>query len=431
MESEARRQGVPRAVIVTVGDEILLGQTVDTNAAWLGRALADLGIPVARRYTVADLEAEIRDAVSEAAGVADLVLVSGGLGPTPDDLTRVAVAGLLGRPLRVDPALLKVVEERFKRRGYDELPPTNRSQAEVPEGATVLANSRGTAPGLAMEHDGSVVVLLPGVPRELRSIFRERVLPLLKERFGRRLVPVRIHVIHTTGIPESLLAQRVAEHLPEDTGPVGLAFLPDLRGVDLRFTAQGVGAEEAERWFQRLERALEPVLRPWRFEAAGGDLVEAVADALRSRGATLAVAESCTGGLVAKRLTDRPGSSQVFVGGVVAYANDAKMGQLGVDAEDIERHGAVSEAVARAMARGVAERFGADAGIGITGVAGPDGGTAEKPVGTVWYAVVVGGQVVTKHERFTGDREAVRERSAQAALALLLGMLSGTEAVTG
>lgn len=412
-------------MIVTVGDEILLGRTIDTNAAWLGRELADLGIPVARRYTVADLDNEIRRAVAEAMGEADLVLLSGGLGPTPDDLTRDSVADLLGRPLRVDSALLKAVEERFKRRGYEEVPTTNRSQAQVPEGAEVLENAHGTAPGLAMEGEGSLVVLLPGVPRELKSIFRERVRPLLQERFGPRLVPVQIHVIHTTGIPESLLAQRMAEHLPEDTGPVGLAFLPDLRGVDLRFTAQGVGAEEAERWFRRLEDALEPVLRPWRFEAAGGDLVEAVSDALRSRGSTVAVAESCTGGLVAKRLTDHPGSSDVFVGGVVAYANDAKIRHLGVDPGDIARHGAVSETVARAMARGVADRFGADAGIGVTGVAGPDGGTADKPVGTVWYATALGGQVVAKRARFMGDREAVRERSAQAALALLLGMLEG------
>ncbi len=421
-------RGVPRAVIVTVGDEILLGRTVDTNAAWLGRELAQLGIPVTRRYTVADLDGEIRGAVAQAMETADLVLVSGGLGPTPDDLTRDSVAGLLGLPLRVDEKLLDALRRRFRERGLDELPPNNVSQATVPEGATTLSNPHGTAPGLAMEARGSLVVLLPGVPRELRGIFAEGVVPLVRARFGPRLVPVQIRVIHTTGVPESLLAQRVDEYLPEDTGPVSLAFLPDVRGVDLRFTARGVGAEEAERWFERLDEALGPALGPWRFEAAQGDLVEAVSEALKVRVLTLAVAESCTGGLIAKRLTDRPGSSEIFAGAVVAYADDAKVRHLGVDPEDIARHGAVSETVALAMAHGVAERFGADAGIGVTGVAGPGGGTDEKPVGTVWYAAVLGGEAVARCERFPGDRETVRERSAQAALALLLRLLQEDDA---
>jgi len=426
----ADRTAVPRGVIVTVGDEILLGQTVDTNAAWLGRELALLGVPVVRRYTVADLDEEIRTAVAEAAKISDLVLVSGGLGPTPDDLTRDAVAGLLELRLLVDPALLERLESRFRERGYEELPRNNRSQAMIPEGARVLANPYGTAPGLVLEADDALVVLLPGIPRELRGIFSQGVRPLLEECFGPRMIPVGIRLVHTTGIPESLLAQRIGELLPEDTGPVGLAFLPDLRGVDVRFTATGVEPEEAERWFDRLEEALEPVLGPWRFEAPEGDLVEAVSGALRSRGLTLAVAESCTGGLISKRVTDRPGSSKIFVGGVVAYANEAKQRQLGLDQDVLEREGAVSETVARAMAHGVAERFGADTGIGVTGIAGPDGATEDKPVGTVWYAVTLGGETVTRHERFTGDRAAVRERAAQAALALLLRLLEDRVTIT-
>ncbi len=415
----------PRAAIVTVGDEILLGETVDTNAAWLGRALARRGIAVTRRATVADIDSEIRRAVGEAMAAVDFVVVSGGLGPTPDDLTRDSVAALLGRPLHLDEALLEALKVRFRDRGFGELPATNLSQAMIPEGALALANPHGTAPGLAMESDGSMVVLLPGVPRELRGIFEQGVVPLIEERFGDRLVPVRLRYIHTTGIPESRLAELVAERLPADTGPVSLAFLPDLRGVELRLTARGVGREEAERWLDALEEALEPAVGPWRFRAEEGDLVEAVGSALKGRGLTLATAESCTGGLIAKRITDRPGASEYFLGGVVAYANEVKVGQLGVDARVLDEHGAVSEPVALAMALGAAERLGADIGVGVTGVAGPDGGTEEKPVGTVWYAASVHGKAVARMERFTGDREAVRERSAQAVLALLLAHLEG------
>lgn len=422
-DAAASGRRVPRAAVVTVGDEILLGQTVDTNAVWIARALALLGVPVVRRYTVGDLDGEIRTAVGSAMEIADLVLVSGGLGPTPDDLTRDSVAALLGRRLIVEDERLKALELRFRQRGYEKLPPNNRSQAAIPEGARALANPHGTAPGLALEADGVLVVLLPGVPRELRGIFTEAVRPLLEERFGPQLMPVRVRVVHTTGIPESVLAQRIGERLPDDTGPVSLAFLPDLRGVDVRFTATGVEAEEAERWFRRLDEALEPVLDPWRFEAAEGDIVEAVSRALRSRQLTVAVAESCTGGLISKRITDRAGSSEIFLGGVVAYSNEAKARDLGVDRDQLEREGAVSETVALTMARGVARRYRADSGIGITGIAGPGGGTDEKPVGTVWHAATLGGKSVARRQQFMGDREAVRERAAQAALALLLRLL--------
>lgn len=414
-----------RANLVTVGDELLLGRTVDTNAAWLGLELAGLGVPVLRRYTVGDDAGEIQRAVADARVSADLVLVTGGLGPTPDDLTRDAVAALLGLPLHVDEEVLERIRLRFRERGLEELPEPNRRVAEVPEGARRLDNPVGTAPGLAMESDGALVVLLPGVPRELKGIFRGELLALIRERFGRRLQPVRTRTIHTTGIPESLLGQRVQAALPADPGPVRIAFLPDELGVDLRFTVGGLADEEAERRFDALEEALRGVLDPWRFQAPGGDLVEAVTAALLERGRTVASAESCTGGLVAKRLTDLPGSSRVFLGGVVAYANEVKVRRLGVDPADLDRHGAVSEPVVRRMALGVAEAFGADAGIGITGVAGPEGGTAEKPVGTVWYAATLDGRAVTRLETFPGDRRAVRARSAQAALFLLLRLLEG------
>lgn len=419
--------GSVRAAIVAVGDELLLGHTVDTNAAWLGRELGALGVEVVRRYTVGDVGSEIRWAVRDAMGAADLVLVSGGLGPTPDDITRDAVAELLDRPLRMDPDVLESIRTRFLEAGLPELPEPNRRVAQVPEGALKLANPVGTAPGLVLASGGALVVLLPGVPRELRSIVEGSLGPLLSRHFPGLLPPTLSRTLHTSGIPESLLAQRVREHLPEGTGAVRLAFLPDIRGVDLRLTVSGLEPAEAERRFDELERQLEPVLDPWRFHGARGDVAEAVVAALRARDTGLAVAESCTGGLVAKRLTDIPGASDVFLGGVVAYSNQAKVRHLGVESGMLERHGAVSAPVAAGMAEGVARAFGAGAGIGVTGIAGPGGGTAEKPVGTVWYAAWYRERLAVRGQRFPGDREAVRERSAQAALMLLLRLLEGRE----
>lgn len=415
----------PRAAIVTVGDELLLGTTVDTNAAWLGRELAARGIPVVRRYTVGDEEGEIRGAVAAAAATAQLVVVTGGLGPTPDDVTRDAVASLAGVALAEDPALLETLRRRWRERGGGDLPENNRRVAQVPEGARTLANPFGTAPGLALEVAGSLAVLLPGVPRELRGIVAGDFFPYLEARFPGALAPVHIRLIHTTGIPESALSRDVAGALPRGTEPLRLAFLPDLRGVDLRLTAMDMDAGEAAARFSAVERALDGVLSPWRFHAPSGDLAEAVMDALRGASARVAVAESCTGGLVAKRLTDVPGASEVLQGAVVAYANDAKVSLLGVGEATLLERGAVSGEVAAEMAVGVAARMGTRAGVGVTGIAGPGGGTEEKPVGTVWMAAALDGRVEVRRERFPGDREAVRERAAQGALFLLLRMLDG------
>ena len=229
----------PRAVVVTVGDELLLGRTVDTNAAWLGERLSGLGFRVVRRATVGDDDAEIARAVDDALDTADVVVVTGGLGPTADDRTREAVAGLLGVPLRLDDGLLEALRRRFRDAGLGDLPPTNACQARVPEGADVLPNPHGTAPGLAMERRGSTVALLPGVPREMKGIWEETLRPRLARAFGGRLRPAWHRTLHTTGIPESRLAQEVEARLPADRGPVELAYLPDLRGVDLRLTARG------------------------------------------------------------------------------------------------------------------------------------------------------------------------------------------------
>lgn len=414
------------AAVVAVGNELLLGETVDTNRAWLGRNLARLGIPVVAGWTVADDGPAIAGAVAAALEVGDLVVVTGGLGPTPDDRTREAVSALLGRRLHVDAALRDALEARFRARGYERMPPGNLAQASVPEGAVVLGNPVGTAPALALPTDEGAILLLPGVPSELARIFHERAAPYLRSLFDGRLVPVHYRDLHTTGLPESELARRIEQVLASRTGDVDVAFLPQVAGVSLRLSVQGeMDRERAARTLDAVEAALQPIIGPYRFYASGGDLVEAVADALLEAGLTVATGESCTGGLAATRLTDLPGSSAFFLGGAVAYSNEAKTEALGVDAGIIAARGAVSGEVAEALALGAARRFGAVCGLGITGVAGPSGGTPDKPVGTVWYAASVRDRVLARHERFPGDREAVRARAAQASLALLLHMLDG------
>jgi nicotinamide-nucleotide amidase len=418
----SRDKGITAAVI-TVGEELLSGETTDTNGAWLGRKLAFLGAPVVRRWVVGDDAEAIQAALSAALVVADFIIVTGGLGPTRDDLTRPAVADFLGLDLQSDPGILEDMRERFRARGFPDLPTSNLSQAEVPRGARVLANPLGTAPGLLMEHGGRSVVLLPGVPREMRGIFEGALTDVIRDRFEARLVPLVHRTLYTTGIPESVLGERVdgvREGLP---GEVDLAFLPSLRGVSIRISTRA-RAETAVGLLDEAEGVLDPIVAPYRIGMERGDLVESVAHILTSESQTLAVAESCTGGLVAKRITDLPGSSSYFRGGVIAYADRVKLEVLGVEEAVLSENGAVSEAVAAGMARGVADLLDADVGVGVTGIAGPDGGTPEKPVGTVWFAVSMKGRVNASRHVFSGDREAVRERASQAALLLVFQMLA-------
>ena len=410
------------AAVVTVGDELLSGETTDGNGAWLGKRLASLGAPVSRRWVVGDDAEAIQAALSAALAVADLIIVTGGLGPTHDDLTRPAVADFLGLDLRSDPQIVEDLRNRFRARGFPDLPVSDLSQAEVPRGAMVLANAHGSAPGLLMEHEERSVALLPGVPREMRGIFEEVLKDIIRDRFEARLVPLVHRSLYTTGIPESVLSERVdevREGLPEE---VDLAFLPGLRGVSIRISTRA-RAETAAGLLDEAQAVLDPIVAPYRIGMEKGDLVEAVADVLTSKSHTLAVAESCTGGLVAKRITDLPGSSIYFRGGVITYADRVKLDLLGVEDTVLVENGAVSEAVAAGMARGVAHLLDTDVGVGVTGIAGPGGGTPEKPVGTVWFAMALKGRVRASHRIFSGDREAVRERASQAALLLLYQML--------
>lgn len=409
--------------LVTIGDELLLGTTVDTNSAWLGQTFTEAGIRVMRRATVGDDDAAIRAAVREALDRTGTVVCTGGLGPTADDRTRPVIAELFGAELRLDEDVLEAIRDRFRRRGRV-MAEINRIQAMVPEGATVLANPRGTAPGLALEDAaGRMAILLPGVPSELRGLTTEHVLPLLTRRLDARAGAIRHRYVRTTGIAESSIAERVNDLLAE-LEPLAVAFLPSVRGVDLRLSAWGqIPMDEIEARMEAAAARLVDRLVPHVYSGDQRELVDVVSDTLRERGLTLAVAESCTGGMIASRLTDPAGASSFLLGGVVAYANDVKVELLAVPEADLAEHGAVSEPVVRAMATGVRRRLGADAAVAVTGIAGPAGGTEAKPVGTVWVAVALGDEVRAERHALMGDRDEIRQRATQAALALLRTLL--------
>ena len=406
--------------LVTIGTELLLGMTVDTNGAEIARALAAQGMRVTRRTSVADRAEPIREAVSEALRRTGAVLTTGGLGPTSDDITKKVVADLFNAPLEFDEVIWAGLLARFAR--LERKPAeSNRSQAEVPRGATVLTNRWGTAPGLWLEGMPGLVIMLPGVPLEMRRLLEHEVVPRLASR-GTGSV-IRSLLVRTSGIPESSLAERMGD-VEREIAPLTLAYLPGLEGVDLRVSAWDLAPDDAER---RLRAAAERLrLRGAESVYAVGesDLAALVLDAARSQGLRLAVAESCTGGLLGARLTEVPGSSDVFVGGVIAYDNALKVDLLGVPERLLAEHGAVSEPVARAMADGAARRFGVAAAVSVTGVAGPGGGSPEKPVGTVCIGCFYNGSVETRRSVFPGSRHEVRARAAQAALFLLHRRLS-------
>lgn len=409
-----------RLEAVTIGTELLLGLTVDTNAAEIGRAMAGAGVDVVRRTSVPDRPDAIRAALTDALARADVVLVTGGLGPTRDDMTKAVAAEVLGRRLVHDPEVLRALEERFRRIGRWPMPAANRSQADVPEGAVVLPNPRGTAPGLWLEDhpSGRIAILLPGVPHEMRGLLHEEVLPRLGARAGGRVV--RSRGLRTTGVAEAVLAERL-QGVEDTIAPLTLAYLPGASGVDLRVTAWQLEPDEADRRLDTAVAAIAPRLGPDCYGVDATDLAAVVLTALGSR--RVAVAESCTGGLLGGRLTAVPGASANFVGGVVAYADAVKTQLLGVPAALLAASGAVSEPVVLAMAEGAARVFGADAAMAITGIAGPGGGTAEKPVGTVWVAARCEGRARAVRRVLPGDRGEIRERAAQAALDLLRRVL--------
>jgi len=401
-----------RIEVVTIGDELLLGFTIDTNAAYLARALSSIGVHIVQRSTARDEPAEIARVVGEALERTGAVITTGGLGPTSDDLTKQSIAALFGRAMRLDEEHLAWMEERWQKRFQRPLPATNRQQAMIPEGAVKLENRHGSAPGIWLEDErGRWVAMLPGVPRELRGMVDDTLLPLVGARITAGTV-VRSLTLRTTGIAESVLADRIESMTGGPLG-VSLAYLPSTAGVDLRLTVRDVTADEATHALSSAATRLRDRLGDSIYGEDDDDLAAVVLDLCRTRGLTIGVAESCTGGLLGARLTAISGSSDVLRGGVIAYHNDVKIELLGVQTRTLAEHGAVSEEVAREMAAGVRRIARTNIGLAITGVAGPTGGTPDKPVGTVWIAADIDGDVRTALHRMWGDRDEIRQRAAQ------------------
>jgi len=406
------------AIILAVGDELLTGQCIDTNSAHLSRELAERGIATAAHWTVGDDRAAIAAALSAAAGQADLLLVTGGLGPTPDDLTRQGLADAMHVELRLNEDCLKEIEEFFRRRGRT-MQPANAIQAMCPEGAEALPNRMGTAPGIAARLGGTRVYVMPGVPEEMVWMYRDVIAPRLGSQDG----VILCRTVHTFGQGESDIAARIADLMTRGASPaVGTTVAAGL--VTVRIVARGADRADAER---QADAAAETIRRRLGEMVVGeGEetMASAVGELLRRHGRTLAVAESCTGGLVGQIITSSPGASEYFRGGVISYADPAKRDLLDVSEEVIRRCGAVSEEVARAMADGARRRFDSHWALGITGVAGPAGGSRDKPVGLVWIALAGPGGTECARHVFGGSRETVRLRAALTALnALRLRLL--------
>ncbi len=406
-----------RAELISVGTELLLGQITDTNATYICQRLAECGLPVYFRQTVGDNFQRVQEAFRLAWSRAELVVFTGGLGPTEDDLTKEAVAAALGAELVEDPDSLAHLEQFFARRGRT-MTPNQRRQALIPKGAVAIPNRWGTAPGVFWEVDGRVVVMVPGVPREMRGMVDEFVVPELRRRGWVGEEVIRSRVLRTVGIGEGQLEEMIRD-LIHTTNPT-VAPLAHVGEVHLRITARGA-PEEVAHLLDEAEARLRDRLGDAVYGVDNQTLDEVVGTLLRQAGLRVAVAESCTGGLVGERLTAVPGSSAYFLGGVVAYSNEAKVQLLGVARALLEQFGAVSAEVAEAMARGVREAFRADVGVAVTGIAGPGGGTEAKPVGRVFLALADEQGCRSARSDFGEEpgREGIRRLASQAALNLL------------
>ena len=405
--------------VVTIGDELLLGYTIDTNAAHLARTLAAEGVEIERRTTCGDTAESIATAVREALDRSGAVITTGGLGPTSDDLTKPSIAALFGRTMVLDEEHMAWMQERWRTRFQRPMPESNRQQAMIPSGARKLVNNHGSAPGIWLEDErGRWVAMLPGVPREMRGMLADTLLPLVRERAGAGGQVIRSRTLRTTGLGESHIADLVAQ-IVGGLGQSGLAYLPNADGTDLRLTVRNLSAADADSVLAHAASQLQSVVGDAVYGEDGADLAAVVLDLCRARDVSIGVAESCTGGMLGARLTAIAGSSETMRGGVIAYDDAVKRSLLGVSPALIREHGAVSEPVVRAMASGLRGVLGVGAALAITGVAGPGGGSADKPVGTVWIALDFRGDVQARRFAMVGDRAEIRHRSAQAALEML------------
>lgn len=404
-----------KAHIISIGNELLIGDTVNTNAAYIGQSLTHLGFTVEQISTIPDNYNLIKEKVKEFLTDADVTIVTGGLGPTHDDITKKAVAELFNSKLVQNEDVLEYVKKIFRDRGFT-LSPSNIEQAAVPECCEVLFNKQGTAPGMWFEKEGHYLAVLPGVPYEMRYLMDKRVALKIRSLFPALSVRVTDYV-KTAGIPESTLSDLIG-NLDEYTGNgVGIAYLPNPGGVTLRLSADGDTVELAENKLLAIRRMVDKKAGDLIYaKNKDQSLAEVVGKILSAQNKTIAVAESCTGGMLANEITNVAGSSATMLGGVVAYSNSAKSDILGVDEKLIKKYGAVSEPVAISMAKQAAQKFGADIGVSTTGIAGPDGGTPEKPVGTVWMGFSFKDQSFALKTVFTNNRLVNKERTVMVVL---------------
>lgn len=415
-----------KAYIISIGNELLIGDTVNTNASWIGSFLTGQGFSVEQVFTIPDsydlITRRIRDSLEEA----DLTIVTGGLGPTHDDITKKAVADIFDVEMVEDEEVLLHIRRIFEKRGFI-FSRSNAEQALVPENCEVLFNSKGTAPGMWFVKHGRCMAVLPGVPHEMKYLMDKRVLPKIHETFPGREVWATQY-FRTAGVPESTLSDQIGDLDNYLQNGVGVAYLPGASGVTIRISASGNKLSEAEEKLVEVRNLLYEKATDMIFgEGKELTLSQVVGKMLAERSLTIAAAESCTGGLLSDAITDIPGSSEYMLGGVVAYANRAKVNYLGVDEADIERYGAVSREVSLKMAAGVAAKFNADIGVSTTGIAGPGGGTDEKPVGTVWMGFKIGDDHFALKAMLGNDRLINKERTVMIVLETIRRHLIGLE----
>ena len=408
------------AHIITIGNEILIGDTVNTNASWIGSRFTEWGFQVDRAITIADRYEAIQNFIEKSLNEADLTVVTGGLGPTHDDVTKRAVADLLNLDLMEDKSVLKHIRNIFEKRGFT-MSQANREQALIPEGSSVLFNKKGTAPGIWLNREGHCLILLPGVPHEMKHLMNKRVAEKIPEVFPKTRQIVTEYY-KTASIPESTLSEKIGDLDEYTTNGVEVAFLPGADGVTIR-----ISADSEEKLSQLRENLYDRAGDYIYGKGKNRTLSEVVGELLSEQGLSISTAESCTGGYVSHLITNTPGSSDYMIGGVVSYANQAKMKTLGVSKDDLEREGAVSKTVALQMAKGVAELYQTDIGISTTGIAGPTGGTEEKPVGLVWMGFYINGEHFALRGIFTKDRLLNKKRSAMVVLDCIRRKLSNSE----
>lgn len=407
-----------KAEILSVGDELLIGQVINSNQSEIAERLNSVGIGVVRMTTVGDTVPAIVGALNEALHRVPVVILTGGLGPTHDDLTREAVCEYFKTDLVEDPAALENIRGLFARRGLP-ITKNNEDQARVPRGCTVIQNAQGTAPGFFFERQGRFVAVLPGVPYEMRAMMDSFVVPFFR---GRGTGSVILHrTLRTTGIAESLLADLIGgtSGLFSAGSGISLAYLPSPMGVRLRISVVSSERTEAEGKIAGVEQILRTKAGKYIYGVDHEELEEVVGKLLAERRMTIAIAESCTGGILADRITNVPGSSGYFERGIITYSNDSKVAELGVPRELIDAHGAVSREVAEAMARGIREKAGTDIGISTTGIAGPTGGSEQKPVGLIWIGYSTVEKTLALRFNFGTERRRFKERASQAALELV------------